>query len=269
MPTATASGEAGALLRAWREQRRMTQLELALGAGISARHLSFVETGRSKPGRAMLLSVTEQLAVPYRERNEILLAAGHAPAFPERTLEDPALSPVREALQRILTAHEPYPGVAFDRRWDVVAVNGAMAAVIEHAEIEPSLLEPPVNVMRLGFHPRGVAPYIVNLAHWRRHFLGRLARQIAVTGDDGLKELLREVEAYPGDGTEPAAPPVEVGEFLGPVRVHAPDGGEWAFFGMFAGFDTPFEVTSSELALELLFPADERTQRAFATKGDP
>src|SRR5918992_1510658 len=123
MATATASGEVGARLRAWRGQRRMTQLELALDAGISPRHLSFVETGRSKPGRAMLLSVTEQLAIPYRERNEILLAAGYAPAFPERTLEDPALSLVREALERILAAHEPYPAIAFDRRWDIVSVN--------------------------------------------------------------------------------------------------------------------------------------------------
>ncbi len=267
MATATASGEVGALLRAWRGQRRMTQLELALEAGISPRHLSFVETGRSKPGRAMLLSVTEQLAIPYRERNEILLAAGYAPAFPERTLEDPALSPVGEALERILAAHEPYPGVVFDRRWDVVSVNKGMAALVEQAGVEPSLLEPPINVLRLGFHPRGVAPCIVNLAQWRRHFLGRLARQIAATGDDDLKELLREVSAYPGDEEEPAAPPAEASEFLGPVRFRAPDGGEWAFFGMFAGFDTPFEVTSSELALELLLPADERTQRAFP-KGD-
>jgi transcriptional regulator with XRE-family HTH domain len=267
MATATASSDVGALLREWREQRRMTQLELALGAGISARHLSFVETGRSKPGRAMLLSVAEQLAIPYRERNEILLAAGYAPAFPERTLEDPALSPVREALERILAAHEPYPGVAFDRRWDIVSVNSGMAGLVAHAEIEPSLLEPPINVLRLGFHLRGVAPYIVNLAQWRRHFLGRLAQQIAVTGDDGLRELLREVSTYPGDETEPAAPPAEASEFLGPVRFRAPDGREWAFFGMFAGFDTPFEVTSSELGLELLFPADERTRRAFA-KGE-
>jgi len=267
MATATATSEVGALLRGWRGQRRMTQLELALEAGISPRHLSFVETGRSKPGRAMLLSVTEQLAIPYRERNEILLAAGYAPAFPERTLEDPALAPVREALERILAAHEPYPGVVFDRRWDVVSASKGMTALFEQAEIEPSLLEPPANVLRLGFHPRGVAPYIVNLAHWRRHFLGRLARQIAATADDHLKELFRELSAYPGDEQEPAAPATETSEFLGPVRVRAPGGGEWAFFGMFAGFDTPFEVTSSELALELLFPADERTRRAFS-KGD-
>ena len=237
----------------------MTQLELALEAGISARHLSFVETGRSKPGREMLLSVTEQLEVPYRERNEILLVAGYAPAFPERAVEDPALSPVRDALARVLASHDPYPGVVFDRRFNVVSANKGMEALAAAVDIDASLLEPPVNVLRIGFHPRGLAPSIVNLGQWREHFLARMARQIAVTGDDELKDLLREVRAYPGGESDPA-PPSGVSEFLGPVRFRAPDGGEWAFFGMFAGFDTPFEVTSSELALELLFPADERTR---------
>src|SRR5919202_3327972 len=138
MATAGASPDVGSLLRKWREQRRLTQLEVALDAGISARHLSFVETGRSKPGRAMLLGVSERLAIPYRERNGILLAAGYAPAFPERSLDDPALSPVRGALDRILAAHEPYPGIAFDRGWDLVAANTAASAMVEHADIDPA-----------------------------------------------------------------------------------------------------------------------------------
>src|SRR3954454_1731121 len=142
MPAKTAPPDVGALLRRWREQRRLTQLEVALDAGISARHLSFVETGRSKPGRAMLLRVAERLAIPYRERNEILLAAGYAPAFPERSLEDQALAPVREALDRILAAHEPYPAIVFDRRWNLVAANAGMAVLIEGADIDPSLLQP-------------------------------------------------------------------------------------------------------------------------------
>src|SRR3954471_387036 len=131
MATATAALDVGSLLRTWRERRRLTQMEVALDAGISARHLRFVETGRSKPGRSMLLRVAERLAIPYRERNEILLAAGYAPAFPERPLDDPALAPVREALDRILVAHEPYPAVAFDRGWNVVAANAAMTWIVE------------------------------------------------------------------------------------------------------------------------------------------
>ena len=265
MAMASASLEVGSLLRKWREQRRLTQLELALDAGVSARHLSFVETGRSKPGRPMLLRVAERLAIPYRERNEILLAAGYAPAFPERSLDDDALAPVRDALDRILAAHEPYPGIVFDREWNVVTANEGMSALVEGVDVDPSLLEPPINVLRLGFHPRGLAPYIVNLAHWRSHFLARLAQQIAINADPSLSALLAELSGYPdGDGAAGAQPEMEASDFLGPVRVRRPDGGEWSFFGMFAGFDTPFEVTTSELALELLFPADRDTQRAFA-----
>lgn len=268
---ATAGGyiAVGELLREWRERRRLTQLELALEAGVSARHLSFVETGRSKPGRDTLLRVADQLQIPFRERNQLLLAAGHAPAFPERHFEDPALAPVRESLDRILTAHEPYPAIVFDRAWNLVAANGPMSAMAERVEIDQALLEPPVNVLRIGLHPGGFAPLIVNLAKWRAHFLDRLARQIAITGDAELQALMEEVAAYPvpedDDGDTVAADGTEI---LGPVRFRAPSGGEWSFFGMFAGFDTPFEVTTSELALELLFPADAATAEAFK-KGAP
>jgi transcriptional regulator with XRE-family HTH domain len=242
----------------------MTQLELALSAGVSARHLSFVETGRSKPGRDTLLRVAEQLDIPYRERNQVLLAAGHAPAFPERPLQDPALAPVRVALDRILAAHEPFPAIAFDRGWNLVAANAPASRMVEDADIDPSLLEPPVNVLRIGLHPGGLAPYIVNLAHWRAHFLGRLSQQIAVTGDAELKALMEELSKYPAgepDGFGGAGPAES--EILGPVRMRVPGGGERSFFGMFATFDTPFEVTTSELALELLFPADRITQEAL------
>lgn len=269
MATAGSHVEVGALLREWRERRRLTQLDLGLEAGISARHLSFVETGRSKPGREMLLKVAERLEIPFRERNQLLLAAGHAPAFPERSLEDPTLAPVRAALDRILAAHDPYPAVVFDRAWNLVSVNASMSALTQGVEIDPGLLEPPINILRIGLHPRGLAPLIVNLASWRAHFLERLARQIVVTGDDSLRPLMDEVAAYPASGGEDADATDDTGsEILGPLRLRAPGGGEWALFGMFAGFDTPFEVTTSELAIELLFPADQATAEALR-KGEP
>jgi transcriptional regulator with XRE-family HTH domain len=264
MATVSSQAGVGSLLREWRERRRLTQLELALDAGISARHLSFVETGRSKPGREMLLRILEQLQIPFREQNRLLLAAGHAPAFPERSLEDPDLAPVSAALDRILTAHEPNPAVVFDRAWNLVSANSVMFALTEVVDIDPALLEPPVNVLRVGLHPRGLAPLIVNLGDWRAHFLERLERQVAVSGDDELAALLEEVAGYPG--SEPKrdpAPGRRDSEILGPLKVRAPAGGELSFFGMFATFDTPFEVTTSELAIELLFPADHATAEAL------
>lgn len=250
----------GVSLRQWRERRRLTQLEVALDAGISARHLSFVETGRSKPGRELLLRVLARLDVPFREQNQLLLAAGHAPAFPERPLENPELGPVREALKEILRRHEPYPAVAVDRAWNLVAANAPMAALAGAVEIDPALLEPPVNVIRVGLHPRGLAPLMVNLGDWRAHWVERLKRQLATTGDPCLAALIEEISEYPAPEPErDIAAGLAGEEILGPVKMRAPDGGELAFFGMFAGFDTPFEVTTSELALELLFPADPAT----------
>jgi transcriptional regulator with XRE-family HTH domain len=267
MATVSSQPSIGPLLREWRERRRLSQLELALDAGISTRHLSFVETGRSKPGREMLLRILEQLEIPFREQNRLLLASGHAPAFPARSLADPELQPVRAALDQILTGHEPYPAVVVDRAWNLIAANSAMRGLTEAVAIDPALLEPPVNVLRVGFHPRGVAPLIVNLGQWRAHFCQRLERQIAVTGDPDLAALLEEVAGYPIPGDEPdPAPDPEAREMLGPVRFRAPGGGELSFFGMFATFDTPFEVTTSELAMELLFPADQATAEALADR---
>jgi len=252
--------EVGSLLREWRQRRRVTQLALALDAGVSARHLSFVETGRSHPGREMLLRVLEQLEVPFREQNRLLLAAGHAPAYPERSFEDPDLAPVRGALDMILSGHEPYPAVAVDRAWNMVAANSAMLALTEAVEIAPELLEPPINVIRIGLHPRGLGPLFVNLGDWHAHWLKRLEHQLAATGDKQLASLIDEVAGYPVPEPEhDAVSGLAAGEMLGPVRVRTPDGGELSFFGMFASFDTPFEVTTSELAVELLFPADQAT----------
>jgi transcriptional regulator with XRE-family HTH domain len=254
----------GSLLREWRQRRRVTQLELALDAGISARHLSFVETGRSQPGREMLLRVLEQLKVPFREQNRLLLAAGHAPSYPERSFDDPDLAPVRDALDLILSGHEPYPAVAVDRAWNMVAANSAMLALTEAVEIDPELLEPPINVMRVGLHPRGLGPLFINLGDWHAHWLKRLERQLAMTGDEQLASLIDEIAGYPAPEPQHGAlSGFAAGEMLGPVRVRTPDGGELAFFGMFASFDTPFEVTTSELAVELLFPADQTTAEAL------
>jgi transcriptional regulator with XRE-family HTH domain len=248
------------LLREWRQRRRLTQLELALDAGISARHLSFVETGRSKPGRELLLRVLQQLQVPFREQNRLLLAVGHAPAFPERSLEDPELAPVREALDVILSGHEPYPAIVVDRAWNVVATNSPVLALIEGVEVDAALLEPPVNAIRASLHPRGLAPQIVNLGAWRAFFRERLERQLAITGDDVLAALIEELAGYPTPECErdPAFDP-GAGGTLGPLRLRTPDGRDLSFLGMFATFDTPFEVTTSELAIELLFPADRAT----------
>jgi transcriptional regulator with XRE-family HTH domain len=252
--------EIGSRLRQWRESRHVTQLQLALDAGVSARHLSFVETGRSRPGRDMLLRILEQLGVPFRERNRLLLAAGHAPAYPERSLDDPDLAPVRDALDAVLSGHEPYPAVAVDRAWNMVAANSAMVALTAGLEIAPELLEPPVNVIRLGLHPRGMAPLFVNIGDWIDHWIRRLEHQAAATGDERLTALVDEIASYPASGPRrDATTGVAAEEMLGPVRMRTPELGDLAFFGMFAGFDTPFEVTTSELAIEVLFPADRAT----------
>lgn len=238
----------------------MTQLELALEAGVSTRHLSFVETGRSTPGRATLLQISNSLDLPFREQNRILLAAGYAPAFAERPLDDPDLAPVHEALELVLTRHNPYPAVAVDRRWNLVAANSTLIALTTGAEVNPELLEPPINVIRLGLHPAGLAPLIVNPATWRAHFRERLERQVEITGDSAVRTLVEEIDGYPAPAEDcdpdPTAPASDI---LGPLRLRGPDGRELAFLGMFATFDTPFEVTSSELAIELLFPANRDT----------
>src|SRR5262245_8784996 len=185
----------GNLLRKWRERRRLSQLDLACEAEISARHLSFLEAGRSAPSREMVLRLAEQLDVPLRERNVLLIAAGYAPAFSERPLADPALQAARKAVDLVLAGHEPYPALAIDRHWTLIAYNNAVATLMGGAD--PSLLQPPVNVLRLSLHPAGLAPRIANLAAWRSHLLTRLRRQIEVSADPILEELLNELSAYP------------------------------------------------------------------------
>src|SRR3954454_21638486 len=201
MPTTTARRSprpVGELLREWRERGRLSQLDLAIQADISTRHLSFVETGRSRPTSEMILRLSEQLEVPLRERNVLLLAGGFAPAFPAHDLDAPALDAVRTALRQVLTGHEPYPAVVVNRSWELLDANAAIALFT--ADVAPDLLAPPVNVLRLSLHPDGMAPRIANLAEWRGHLLARLRREAEITADPALEALHRELRGYPGAG---------------------------------------------------------------------
>jgi transcriptional regulator with XRE-family HTH domain len=263
MESATASRRVGPLLREWRERRGRTQLDLALDAGVSTRHLSFVETGRSAPSAEMVLLLAERLDIPLRERNHLLLAAGYAPTFAEHSLNDPSLGRVRQALHTILSGHDPYPAVVVDRNWDLVAANAAMAALT--ATVDPELLEPPVNVMRVGLHPRGLASSIINLVEVRAYFLGRLQRQVAMSGDEALSALLDEVTDYPAPANEhEPASPVGTTDILTPrIRLRAPDGTELALLATVATFGTAVEITTSELSIELTYPADVASAEAL------
>ena len=242
----------GTLLRDWRRRRRLSQLDLALEAGVSARHLSFVETGRSRPSADMVLHLADQLEVPLRERNHLLLAAGYAPVFAERSLEDPEMEPVRRALDFLLAAHDPYPAVVVDRRWNLVTANRSLGLLT--ALVAPALLEPPANVLRASLHPDGLAPHIVNLGEWRAHLLERLDRQVAVSGDEELAALRAELEGYPGPPESHHADD----EILVPLRLRA-GGAELAFFSTIATFGTAVEITAAELSVESFFPADAAT----------
>jgi transcriptional regulator with XRE-family HTH domain len=248
----------GTLLRQWRERRRRTQLDLALDAGVSTRHLSFVETGRSQPGAEIILRLAEHLDLPLRERNRLLLAAGHAPAFPDRSLRDSDLGPTAAALELILAQHEPYPAMLIDRHWNLVSANQAVGVLA--GMIDRSLLTPPVNIMRAGLHPDGLARWIVNIASVRAYFTSRLRRQIEATADPELIALLDEVSGYPSLELErDASSEPDDKSHAGPIAIRGPDRRRYSFFGLFATFDAPFDVATSELALELAYPADAYT----------
>src|SRR3954454_10744896 len=237
--------EIGPLLRTWRTKRRLSQLDLALEAGVSTRHLSFLETGRSRPSEQMVLHLAEQLEVPLRERNRMLLAAGYAPSYSERPLEE--LGPIKDALEVLLRGHEPYPAVVVDRGWNVIAANAAIGLLTAGAA--PHLLEPPINALRLTLHPEGMASRIENLGEWRAHLLRDLEVQIDATGDPDLAALLEELHALPGPPGEPGPHEVFV-----PLRI---DG--LSFLSTRTTFATALDVTVSELAIEAFFPADART----------
>jgi transcriptional regulator with XRE-family HTH domain len=249
----------GDLLRAWRERRRLSQLALALDADVSTRHLSFLETGRARPSREMLLRLMECLDVPLRERNRLLLAAGYAPAFPERGLNDPALQPARQAVERVLAAHKPYPAHAVDRHWTLVATNDVAWPLLEG--VDPGLLEPPINVLRLSLHPDGLASRIANLGQWRAHILHRVRQQVESSADPMLDAFLTELAGYATPDDEGADEPLrdlyESGIVV-PLRLRTA-WGMLALFSTITIFGTPVDVTLSELAIEAFFPADEAT----------
>ena len=249
---------AGPLLREWRRRRHLSQLDLALEANVSARHLSFIETGRARPSAEMLLHLSEQLEIPLRERNALLLAAGHAPAYAQRELDAPELGPVRDALDRVLAGHAPNPALVVDRHWGLVAANASTDLLTAGAA--PHLLEPPVNVLRLSLHPEGVAPRIANLPEWRAHLLDRLGREAVAGGDPALAALHQELAGYPGGGPA-VAPDLEAGAIAVPLRIRHGDA-ELAVISTVTTFGTAVDVTVSELSIESFFPADAATAAA-------
>jgi transcriptional regulator with XRE-family HTH domain len=249
MTAVTQEPTVGGLLREWRARRRLSQLELALEADVSTRHLSFVETGRSQPSRDMVVRLAEQLDVPLRERNHLLLAAGYAPAYPESDMEDQR---VREAVRHVLRGHEPYPAIAVDRHWEMLEANASVALLLQGVAAEQ--LAPPVNALRLALHPDGLAPQIENLGEWRAHLLARLRRQVAATHDPQLASLLTELKGYPGE--EPTLELPGPGEIVVPLKIRG-----LSFMSIVTTFGTPLDVTLQELSIEAFFPADDATAR--------
>jgi transcriptional regulator with XRE-family HTH domain len=248
----------GALLREWR-RRRLSQFELALQADVSSRHVSFVENGRSHPSAEMVLRLAEVLAVPLRDRNDLLLAAGYAPAFTHRELDAPEVGPVRDAIEQILRGHEPYPALVVDHHWGLVAANRALYVLIDG--VAPFLLEPPVNVMRLSLHPQGMAPRIINLHQWRAHLLELVARDAIARGDPALDALHEELMSYPDGAAEPTVDP-EFAAVAVPLRVRH-RGTELSFVTTKTTFGSAIDVTVAELSIESLFPADAETADAL------
>jgi transcriptional regulator with XRE-family HTH domain len=248
----------GTLLREWRQRRRLSQLELALEAGVSSRHLSFVENGRSQPSARMVLELAKHLEVPLRDRNSLLLAAGYAPAYAQHELNAPELGPVHDAIEQLLRAHEPYPALVIDAHWGLVSANRGLEPLIEGAAVH--LLEPPVNVLRLSLHPDGVAPRIVNLHEWRSHLLERLLREAITTGDAALTALHDELSTYPAGDPGPAVDPAFADVAI-PLRLKHGDR-ELTFISTRTTFGTAVDVTVAELSIEAFFPSDRQTAEA-------
>ena len=264
MTQATAS--VGELVRSWREQRHLSQLDLATEAEVSQKHLSFIESGRSAPSRDMVLRLSEHLDIPLRERNTLLMAAGFAPIFRDRLLSDPALMRARTAIDLVLKALEPYPALTVDRHWTMVAANASVAPLL--AGVDPQLLQGSVNVMRVSLHPRGLAPLIVNLAEWRAHLMDRLRRQFRITRDPVIDALLKELSGYQTGSArqidrQASGPHDEVAV---PLRLRT-QGGTLSFLSTVTVFGTPVEITLSELSLEAFYPADEATANAMLAMG--
>jgi len=253
----------GALLREWRERRRVSQLSLATEAGISTKHLSFMETGRSQPSRDMIMRVAEQLEIPLRERNALLVAAGFAAMYPERPLDDGALDGARTAILAVLNGHMPHPALAVDRHWKLIAANAAVPPLL--AGVDRSLLQPTTNVLRLSLHPRGLAPRIRNLGAWRDHLLHRLRRQIEVTADRELSSLLAELSTYPVSNEKADELPHGFANVAVPLQLET-EHGVLNLISTTTVFGTPVDVTLSEVAIEAFFPADPATVRLLTAR---
>jgi transcriptional regulator with XRE-family HTH domain len=252
----------GDLIKEWRTRRRLSQLDLALEAGVSQRHLSFVESGRSSPSRDMVETLSEHLGLPLRERNLLLLSAGFAPAFAERKLSDPSMQAARSAVERVLKGHEPNPALAVDRYWRLVMANAVVGPLLSLVE-DKSLLQGEVNVLRISLHPGGLAPHILNLAQWKAHLLSRLGQQIDVTADLQLMELERELTAYPVPARKGGLAAREEADGIAiPFDLKV---GEQvlSFISTTTIFGTPVDVTLSELAVEAFFPANAETTAAL------
>jgi transcriptional regulator with XRE-family HTH domain len=245
----------GQQIRQWRERRRLSQMQLALDADISTRHLSFIETGRSQPSTGTIERLADQLEIPFRSRNGLLTAAGFAPRHAERLLSDPDMAQAQVAIGHILKGHEPFPAIAVDRHWNMIAANDAISFFTE--QISPVLLEPPINVLKLALHPEGLAPQIVNLGEWHAHVLERLDAQIAISADAALAELRDEISRYPH-------PDAEAGHVADADRIWVPLAlettlGRMSFISTITIFGTPVDITLSELAIEAFFPADAKS----------
>lgn len=257
----------GGLLRHWRQRRRLSQLDLAVSAEVSPRHLSFVETGRARPSRELVVHLAEHLDVPLRERNTMLLAAGYAPVYRHTPLAADEMAPVRDALDKIVHGHEPYPAVVVDGRWELVTANSSALRILTH-DVSPALLAPPVNAMRVSLHPDGLAPRIVNLSEWAQHLVERLDRQVAASASPELADLAEELRGYAaaaGVGpTATAATPDVAARLFVPLVLRHGDG-ELRLFSTVATFGTALDVTVAELAIESFFPADEATASALAS----
>jgi transcriptional regulator with XRE-family HTH domain len=257
--TALASRPVGPLLKDWRVRRRRSQMDLALDVGVSPRHLSFVETGRSKPSPELLVALADHLEVPLRDRNTLLLAAGYAPRYLQTSLDDPEMAAVRRALQRMLDGHDPYPGIVIDRSWNVVLANEAALRLV--ASLPPELAGPPLNVFRACLHPNGLARATLNFPDWAAYLLGQLDRLRVITADPEVSALAEEVAQYPNVAGLGSWRPGELSHepvLLVPWWLKI-GGKELSLFTMVTTFGTPQDITLAELAVELFYPADDTT----------
>lgn len=253
----------GPLVREWRMRRRRSQMDLALDVGVSTRHLSFVETGRSKPSPELLLSLADHLDVPLRDRNVFMLAAGYAPRYRRTPLDDPSMSRVRAALQQLLDGHDPYPGIVIDRSWNVVLANPAAARLT--ASLPDELTTSKINVFRACLHPDGLAGQTLNFEEWSGYLMGQLRRLETMTNDPEVSDLLDEVEQYPTVVTSEAArdsTPEEL-PLLVPWNLRIGDN-RLSLFTTLTTFGTPRDITLDEVAVELFYPADEATAQLLA-----